>query len=119
MEGASQMKKDLFRSKAAVRAIAVATAAAAVAVPASAASASSLGSSTLFATAQGTSVLGHEIPLLGTQGWYVPLPIGSNVVPGETLVWNAIDFTVKAEVRVGSVEIVDLYVDPKMARQPQ
>jgi len=111
------MKMDLFRSKATARAIAVAAAVAAVAVPTSAASANSLGSSTLLVTAQGTSVLGHEIPLLGTHGWYVQLPIGSNVVPGETLVWSAIDFTVTSEAKVGGVEVVYLYLDPKMARQ--
>ena len=110
------MKKYLFSSRA-IRAIAVAAAAAALAAPASSASASTLlGSSTLFATAQGTSVLGNEVPVLGTQGWYVTLPVGSNVLPGETLVWAAIDFTVISEVRVGDVEIAYLYVDPKMAR---
>jgi len=108
------MRKYLFSSRA-IRTIAVAGAFA-MAVSASPASAALLGSSTLFATAQGTSILGNEVPVLGTQGYYVTLPVGSNVVPGETLVWNAIDFTVTSEVKVGGVEIVYLYLDPKMAR---
>ena len=109
------MKKYLFSSRA-IRAIAVGAAAAAMAVPASSASASLLGSSTLFATAQGTSILGQTVPVLGTQGWYVTLPVGSSVLPGESLVWGLLDFTVKSEVRVGNVEIVYLYLDPRMAR---
>ena len=110
------MKQDLFSSRA-IRAIAVVGAVAAIAVTAtSSASASPLGSSTLFATAQGTSILGKDIPVLGTQGYYVTLPVGSNVLPGETLVWQAIDFTVTSDVSVGGVEIVNLYLDPKMAR---
>jgi len=110
------MMKGLFSSKG-IRAIAVLGATAAIAVPASSASAAGLlGSSTLFATAQGTSILGHEVPVLGTQGWYLTLPVGSNVLPGETFVWGILDFTIKSEVKVGGMEIAYLYIDPKMAR---
>ncbi len=113
--------KGLFRSSA-LRAMAGVAAAGALAASSGSASAASLGtapssgSTTLFATAQGTSLLGHEIPVLGTGGWYVTVPVASHVVPGETLVWAAIDFTVADEVTVGGVEIVNLYVDPKMIR---
>lgn len=106
------MKKYLFSSKTVLALIA---ACAFAAVPAASASAAT-NSSTIFATLQGTSVLGHEIPLLGTQGFYVTLPIGSNVLPGENIVWDAIDFTVAGDVRIGGLEIVNLYVDPHMAR---
>lgn len=106
------MKKYLFSSKTVLALIA---ACAFAAVPAASASAAT-NSSTIFATLQGTSVLGHEIPLLGTQGFYVTLPIGSNVLPGENIVWDAIDVTVASDVKIGGLEIVYLYVDPHMAR---
>jgi hypothetical protein len=106
------MKKYLFSSK---TVLALLVAGALAAVPAASASAAT-NSSTVFATLQGTSVLGHEVPLLGTQGFYLTLPIGSQVLPGESLIWNAIDFTVTSDVRLGNLEIAYLYVDPKMAR---
>jgi uncharacterized oligopeptide transporter (OPT) family protein len=109
------MRKYLFSSKA-TRVFAVLGATAAMAVPASSASASLLGSSTLLVTAQGTSILGQEVPLLGTQGWYITLPVGSNVLPGETIVWGVLDFTVKSEVKLGNYEIAYLYIDPNMVR---
>lgn len=106
------MKKYLFSSKTVLALIA---AGAFAAVPAASASAAT-NSTTIFATLQGTSVLGQEIPVLGTQGFYVTLPIGSNVLPGENIVWNAIDVTVKSDIKIGGLEIVNLYVDPHMAR---
>jgi hypothetical protein len=106
------MKKYLFSSK---TVLALLVAGAVAAVPAASASAAAT-SSTVFATLQGTSVLGQEVPVLGTQGYYVTLPVGSNVLPGESLVWEAIDFTVTSDVKVGNVDIAYLYVDPKMAR---
>lgn len=106
------MKKYLFSSK---TVLALILAGAVAAVPAASASAAT-NSSTVFATLQGTSVLGQEIPVLGTQGYYVTLPVGSAVLPGEGIVWEAIDFTVTSEVTVGDVEIAYLYVDPRMAR---
>lgn len=106
------MKKYLFSSKTILAAL---VAGALAAVPAASASAAT-NSSTIFATLQGTSVLGQEVPLLGTQGWYVTLPVGSHVLPGENIVWDAIDVTVVSDVTVGNVQIVHLYVDPKMAR---
>jgi hypothetical protein len=106
------MRKYLFSSKTVLGLIVAGALAAAQAASASAAT----DSSTIFATMQGTSVLGHEAPLLGTRGYYVTLPVGSNVVPGENVVWEAIDFTVTGDVTLGNLEIVNLYVDPKMAR---
>lgn len=106
------MKKYLFSSKTVLALIA---ACAFAAVPAASASAAT-NSSTIFATLQGTSVLGQEIPVLGTQGFYVTLPVGSNVLPGENIVWDAIDVTVVSDIRIGGLEIVNLYVDPHMAR---
>jgi hypothetical protein len=106
------MKKYLFSSK---TVLALLVAGAVAAVPAASASAAAT-SSTVFATLQGTSVLGQEVPVLGTQGYYVTLPVGSNVLPGESLVWEAIDFTITSDVKVGNVDIAYLYVDPKMAR---
>jgi hypothetical protein len=106
------MKKYLFSSK---TVLALLVAGALAAVPAASASAAT-NSSTVFATLQGTSVLGQEVPVLGTQGFYLTLPVGSHVLPGESLVWEAIDFTVESDVRVGNLEIAYLYVDPKMAR---
>ncbi|HEX3615082.1 MAG TPA: hypothetical protein VHU61_00985 [Solirubrobacteraceae bacterium] len=106
------MKKYLFSSK---TVLALLAAGAFAAVPAASASAAT-NSSTIFATLQGTSVLGHEIPVLGTQGFDITLPIGSNVLPGESIVWNAIDFTVSGDVKLGNLEILNLYIDPKMAR---
>ena len=106
------MKKYLFSSN---TVLALIVAGALAAVPAASASAAT-SSSTVFATLQGTSVLGQEVPVLGTRGWYVTLPIGSHVVPGEELVWEAIDFTVTSTVTVGNTQVAYLYVDPKMAR---
>ena len=106
------MKKYLFSSR---TVLALIVAGAFAAVPAASASAAT-NSSTIFTTLQGTSVLGQEIPVLGTQGYYVTLPIGSHVLPGESIVWKAIDFTVTSDVKLGGLEIVNLYVDPKMAR---
>ena len=106
------MRKYLFSSKTVLALIA---AGAFAAVPAASASAAT-NSSTIFVTLQGTSVLGQEVPVLGTQGYDVTLPVGSNVLPGESVVWEAIDFTVTSDVNVGGVEIANLYVDPKMAR---
>lgn len=106
------MKKYLFSSK---TVLALIVAGALAAIPAASASAAT-NSSTIFGTLQGTSVLGQEIPVLGTQGFYVTLPVGSNVLPGESIVWGAIDVTVVADVRVGNLEIANLYVDPYLAR---
>jgi hypothetical protein len=106
------MKKYLFSSK---TVLALIVAGAFAAVPAASASAAT-NSTTIFATLQGTSVLGQEIPVLGTQGFDVTLPIGSNVLPGESIVWNAIDFTVKSDVKLGGLEILNLDVDPHLAR---
>lgn len=106
------MKKFLFSSK---TVLALIVAGALAAVPAASASAAT-SSTTIYSTLQGTSILGQVIPVLGTQGYYTTLPVGSNVFPGETLVWDGIDFTVTGEVRIGSLEIVYLYVDPHMAR---
>jgi len=109
------MKKDLFRSKA-IRALVVLGAV--LALPVSAASASSSGaagsgSTTIFATAQGTSVLGTEVPVLGTQGYTLTLPVNSSLVPQS--VENLLDFTVTSEVTVGNVEVLNLYLDPRMS----
>ena len=106
------MKKYLFSSK---TVLALIVACAFAAVPAASASAAT-NSSTIFATLQGTSVLGQELPVLGTQGYYITLPVGSNVVPGENLVWDAIDVTVVSDVTVGHTQVAYLYVDPHMAR---
>jgi hypothetical protein len=106
------MKKYLFSSK---TVLALIVAGALAAVPAASASAAT-NSTTIFGTLQGTSILGQVVPVLGTQGYYVTLPVGSNVFPGETLIWDGIDFTVTSEIRIGNVEIVYLYVDPHMAR---
>ena len=109
------MKKDLFRSKA-IRALVVLGVV--LALPVSAASASSSGaagsdSTTIFATAQGTSLLGTEVPVLGTQGYTLTLPVNSSLVPQS--VENLLDFTVTSEVTVGNVEVLNLYLDPRMS----
>jgi hypothetical protein len=106
------MKQFLFRHTA-LKALVVAGALAAAPVT-SASAAGLFGSTTLFATLQGTGLLGQEIPILGTQGYYITVPVGSQVAP--QLVWNAIDFTVASEVQIGNEEIVNLYVDPHMAK---
>jgi hypothetical protein len=106
------MKKYLFSSK---TVLALIVAGALVAIPAASASAAT-NSTTIFATLQGTSVLGQDIPVLGTQGFDITLPIGSNVLPGESIVWNAIDFTVTSDVKLGDLEILNLDVDPHLAR---
>jgi len=111
------MKKDLFSRKT-IRTLAVLGALAVPMVGAASANADGLlglGSTSLFATAQSTSVLGTEVPVLGTQGWTLTLPIGSNVVPGETIVWDALDFTVESKVSVLGLEVVNLYLDPHLA----
>lgn len=106
------MKKYLFSSK---TVLALIVAGALAAIPAASASAAT-SSSTIYTTLQGTSILGQVIPVLGTQGYYTTLPVGSDVFPGETLVWDSIDFTVVCDLKIGGLEIVYLYVDPHMAR---
>ncbi|MGH2836403.1 MAG: hypothetical protein ACRDLT_16355 [Solirubrobacteraceae bacterium] len=104
------MKKYLFSSK---TVLALIVAGALAAVPAASASAATR-STTIFTTLQGTSILGHDLPILGTQGYNVTLPINSNLVPQP--VWNAIDITADINVSLGGLEILNLYVDPHMAR---
>ncbi len=105
------MKKYLFSSKA-IRALIVVGAVAAV--PVASASANTAPSTTIFASAQSTSVLGQEVPVLGTQGWYITVPVGSTVAP--QFVWDALDFTATSDVTVGDVQVVNLWVDPHLAR---
>jgi hypothetical protein len=109
------MKKDLFSLKA-IRALVVLGAV--LALPVSAASAKSSGvlgqgSTSVFATAQGTSLLGTEVPVLGTQGSTLTVPVGTSIVPQS--VSNLLDFTVTSEVTVGNVQIYNLYIDPRMS----
>ncbi len=106
------MKQYLFSSR---TVLALIVAGALAAVPAASASAAT-DSTTIFATLQGTSVLGQELPVLGTQGYDITLPVGSNVLPGESVVWNAIDVTVSSDITLGNAQILNLYVDPHMAR---
>jgi hypothetical protein len=115
MEGAYQMTKGLFRSKI-IRTVVVLGAV--LALPVSAASANSsgalnLGSTSIFATAQGTSILGTEVPILGTQGYTLTLPVGTSIVPKS--VSNLLDFTITSEVTVGKVQVLNLYLDPRMS----
>jgi hypothetical protein len=100
------MMRFLFRSKVARVLVLVGAMAA---LPVSAASAST---TSIFATAQGTSVLGTPVPVLGTQGWTITLPVRSNVLP--QFVWGLLDFTVTSKVTVGNTEVYYLYVDPRM-----
>jgi len=100
------MKRFLFSSKA-VRVLAVVGAMAALPVTAASADTTSI-----YATAQGTSVLGTPVPVLGTQGWTLTVPVGSNVLP--QFVWGALDFTVTSKLTVGDMEVYYLYVDPRM-----
>ena len=79
------MTKCLFSSK---TILALIVAGAVAAVPATSASAAT-NSTTIFTTLQGTSVLGQEVPIVGTQGYNVTLPVSSSLVP--QAVWNAID----------------------------
>jgi hypothetical protein len=107
------MKKNLFSSKA-IAALAVVGALAAVPAAASAATNSNSNSTTIFATLQGTSLLGHELPILGTQGFNITLPVNSNILP--QAVWNALDVTVQDSVSLGNLQLLNLYVDPHMVR---
>ncbi len=100
------MKRFLFSSKA-VRVLAVVGAMAALPVTAASANTTSI-----FATAQGTSVLGTPVPVLGTQGWTLTVPVGSNVLP--QFVWGVLDFTVTSKLTVGDMEVYYLYLDPRM-----
>lgn len=99
------MKKFLF-SKKAVCVLAVVGALAALPTTASAQTTS------IFATAQGTSLLGIPVPVLGTQGWTITVPVSSNVLP--QFVWGALDFTVTSKLTVGNMEVYYLYLDPRM-----
>jgi hypothetical protein len=100
------MKRFLFSSNA-VRVLAVVGAMAALPVTAASASTTSI-----YATAQGTSVLGMPVPVLGTQGWTLTVPVGSEVLP--QFVWGLLDFTVTSKVTVGDMEVYYLYIDPRM-----
>jgi hypothetical protein len=107
------MKKNLFSSKA-IAALAVVGALAAVPAAASADSSSNSNSTTIFATLQGTSVLGQELPILGTQGFDLTLPVNSNILP--QAVWNALDVTVSGSLSLGDLQVLNLYLDPHMVR---
>lgn len=109
------MKRNLFSSKA-IAAVAVVGALAAVPAAASAAtnSSSNSNSTTIFATLQGTSLLGQELPILGTQGFDITLPVNSNILP--QAVWNALDITVSGSVSLGDLQLLNLYLDPHMVR---
>jgi hypothetical protein len=96
----------LFSSKA-VRVLAVVGAMAALPV-----TAASANSTSIFATAQGTSVLGTPVPVLGTEGWTITVPVGSDVLPH--FVWGLLDFTITSRVTVGGMEVCFLYIDPRM-----
>lgn len=96
----------LFSSKA-IRVIAVVGALAALPVTAASAETTSI-----YATAQGTSVLGVPVPVLGTRGWTITVPVGSHVLP--QFVWGLLDFTVTSRVTVGDTEVCFLYLDPRM-----
>ena len=100
------MKKFLF-SKKSVCLLAVVGSMAAL--PATAASAET---TSIFATAQGTSLLGIPVPVLGTQGWTITVPVSSKVLP--QFVWGALDFTVTSKLTVGKMEVYNLYLDPRM-----
>jgi hypothetical protein len=102
----SHIMRFLFRSRA-IRVIAVLGAL--VALPVASASADT---TSIYATAQGTSVLGTPVPVLGTRGWTVTVPVGSHVLP--QFVWGLLDFTVTSRVTVGSTEVCFLYIDPRM-----
>ena len=52
------------------------------------------------------------MPVLGTQGWTVTVPVSSQVLP--QFVWGALDFTVTSKLTVGNMEVYNLYVDPRM-----
>jgi hypothetical protein len=100
------MKRFLFSSKA-VRALAVVGAIAVLPVTTASANTTSI-----FATAQGTSLLGTPVPVLGTQGWTITVPVGSKVLP--QFVWGLLDFTVTSKLTVGDMEVYYLYIDPRM-----
>lgn len=110
------MKKCLFRSKT-VRTLAVLGAVLALPVSAASADTSGLlgqGSTSVYATAQGTSLLGYELPVIGTQGLTVTLPVNTSFVPSSLT--NALDFTVDAPLTLGSLSLANLDVDPRMVR---
>jgi hypothetical protein len=104
------MKKYLFSSKL----VAVVAAVGAMAAVPAVASANSSNSTTIFVTAQGTSVLGHELPVIGTQGYDITLPINSQVLPQAA--WNALDFTITGQVNLGGLQLANVYIDPQMVR---
>jgi hypothetical protein len=104
------MTKCLFSSK---TILALIVAGAVAAVPASSAAAAT-NSTTIFTTLQGTSVLGHEVPIVGTQGYNVTVPVSSSLVP--QVVWNAIDVTADVNVSLGSLQIANVYLDPHMSK---
>ena len=106
------MKKFLFSSKA-VRTLAalctIALLGAGAALPVAAAQAET---TSIYATAQGTSLLGTPVPILGTRGWTLTLPISSKVLP--QFVWGALDFTVTSQLTLGNTRIYYLDLDPRM-----
>lgn len=104
------MTKCLFSSK---TVLALIVAGAVAVVPAASASAAT-NSTTIFTTLQGTSVLGHDLPIVGTRGYNVTLPINSSVVP--KAVWSAIDITADVNVSLLGIQLANVYVDPHMAR---
>ena len=109
------MMKGLFRSMT-VRTLAVLGALFALPVSAASADTSGLlssGSTSVYTTAQGTSLLGTEVPLVGTQGWTVTAPVDTSIVPSS--VSNLLDFTVSTQVSLDGLQLANVYLDPRMA----
>ena len=83
-------------------------------MPASSAAAAT-NSTTIFTTLQGTSVLGQDVPLLGTQGYNVDRSDQEQHLCRRSCGTRS---TSPADVNVslGSLEVANVYVDPHMAR---
>lgn len=71
------------------------------------------GSTSMYFSLAGTSLLGIPLPLLGSQGWTLTVPL--NLMPVLSLLGlDDFDFTFVSSAKVGDFQIYNLYLDPRM-----
>ena len=66
----------------------------------------------MYVSLAGSSVLGVPLPIVGSQGWTITSPV--SLLPLGLLGSENVDFTVTSNLKVGNLEVYNLWVDPRM-----